>query len=53
VLFGGGTKDTPRFNQTWALACYPGSCPADFNRDGSIDSLDFIEYLNAFNFGCP
>ncbi|HRQ72781.1 MAG TPA: hypothetical protein PLU35_07120 [Phycisphaerales bacterium] len=27
-------------------------CPADFNHDGEINSLDFIAFLNAYTAGC-
>jgi plastocyanin len=27
-------------------------CPADFNGDGTVNSLDFIGFLNAFTAGC-
>lgn len=29
------------------------SCPADFNGDGTVDTLDFLAFLNAFNAGDP
>lgn len=28
-------------------------CPADFNNDGIVNTLDFIAYLNAYNVGDP
>ncbi len=28
-------------------------CPADFNGDGIVNTLDFIAYLNAYNVGDP
>jgi len=28
-------------------------CPADFNGDGVVNTLDFIDFLNAFNAGDP
>lgn len=28
-------------------------CPADFNNDGRVDTLDFLSFLNAFNAGEP
>lgn len=30
-----------------------GACPADFNRDGKVNTQDFIEFLNAFTGGDP
>lgn len=30
-----------------------GLCRADFNGDGTVNTLDFIAYLNAFNAGDP
>lgn len=32
---------------------YGAFCPADFTRDGAIDSDDFFEFLNAFFAGDP
>lgn len=29
------------------------SCPADFNGDGVVNTLDFLAYLNAFSAGDP
>lgn len=29
------------------------SCPADFNGDGLVNTLDFLAYLNAFSAGDP
>lgn len=29
------------------------NCPADFNGDGNVDTLDFLAFLNAFNSGDP
>jgi hypothetical protein len=31
----------------------PDDCPPDFNGDGSVDSQDFIAFLNAFTAGDP
>lgn len=30
-----------------------GSCPADFNNDGIVNTLDFLAFLNAFSAGDP
>ena len=36
--------------EIWGVV--PEDCPADFNGDGNVDSLDFIGFLNAFTAGC-
>ncbi|MFK7884371.1 MAG: hypothetical protein AB8F26_09355, partial [Phycisphaerales bacterium] len=28
-------------------------CPADFNGDEMLNFFDVVEYINAFNAGCP
>ncbi len=49
TLTGGVFDLSPGF---WApFAADP--CPADFNGDGFVNTLDFLAFLNAFNTGCP
>lgn len=33
------------------LSLLPANCYADFNGDGTVNTLDFLAYLNAFNGG--
>ncbi len=28
-------------------------CPGDFNMDGQLNFFDFVDFINAFNAGCP
>jgi hypothetical protein len=37
-----------------SLAAHPGrhDCPADFNGDGTIDTRDVLQFLNAWTAGC-
>jgi len=28
-------------------------CPGDFNDDGMLNFFDFVDFINAFNAGCP
>ncbi|VAX41410.1 hypothetical protein MNBD_PLANCTO03-2181 [hydrothermal vent metagenome] len=45
LAFGLGTGEA-------AVAIDPFHCPADFNSDGSTDTLDVLAFLNAWNTGC-
>jgi len=31
----------------------PEPCPADFNEDGTVNTIDVLKFLNAWNAGCP
>lgn len=39
-------------NSSYAAPSFRNSCPSDWNHDGTINSLDFIVFLNAFVQGC-
>ncbi len=42
-------------NGTWGLLLYTPSdtCRADFNEDGTVNTQDFVSFLNAWIAGCP
>jgi len=46
-----GSSVAPAF--TFTMAPGPNPCPPDFNGDGSVDTLDFLAFLNAWSAGCP
>lgn len=37
----------------YAIDMTDGSCPADFNNDGIVNTLDFLDFLNAYNASDP
>jgi hypothetical protein len=50
----GGWNDASRsIVQSGFIVEYPAACPPDLNDDGSVDSRDFVLFLNAFTAGDP
>ena len=46
-----GSSVAPPFLMTMAPG--PNPCPPDFNGDGTVNTLDFLAFLNAWSAGCP
>ena len=38
--------------EAWVVVL-PEPCPGDFNRDGVVNTLDVLAFLNAWSAGCP
>ncbi|MBK7405444.1 MAG: hypothetical protein IPJ41_12630 [Phycisphaerales bacterium] len=51
TIVGVGTN--PDGNQEAFYVRLPGPCPADFNQDGAVNTIDVLGFLNAWNAGCP
>lgn len=53
----GGWQDTCQFGVSgdWVIRAiiepFENQCPADFNEDGNVNTMDFISFLNAYNLG--
>ncbi len=49
ICIGGDCCES--YSRVEALDTQP--CPADFNADGAVNTLDFIAFLNTWAAGCP
>ncbi len=45
--------DNDGFSGGDAVLNFTHRCPGDFNADGSVNTIDVIQFLNAWTAGCP
>lgn len=55
IIVAGTTRGGTSGFMDFLTLRYPSQagCPADFNGDGAVNTLDFLDFLNAFSIGDP